>query len=78
MLLIDELFRLMTKKGAGKVVCLAPKSEAVNMASVRFYATSSEPDSDSNLTYQRYSDKFLDTVVTKLEIKAYRTSRGDK
>ena len=64
-LIIEELFRLMSRKGAGVVTCKGPKSAAADMASIRFYAKPIESFLEKDeIIYYRYSERFLETIIT--------------
>ena len=66
-LLVNELYSLMIRKGAGVIQCKAPWSKKEQMAAVNFFI---HPSSEKNemRTYFRYSERYTETIAAKVTI----------
>ena len=79
-LLINELYRVCSRKGAGIVYCYAKACFSELMASVDFRVVPCDSNSSDSVLFFRYSERYIETIAMKLNlsISIHATDRGDK
>jgi hypothetical protein len=77
-LILSRLYQLMCRKGAIKVVVQDNSRAGIVMAAAGFHSNSASNDRSDTVAYVRYSDRSMDTIITRYRFKAPKTAKGER